>query len=516
MKKYNLHRLVTAAASNYSAFIIRMLIMVFLTRLLFLGLDTEDYGFWALLWSIFAYSLLLDFGYGTTLMKATSEVTVLQHWQHYNQLLSTVLINYLLIGLIIAVASVLLSWQLPRLFNFDASANEDYYRLALLVFGCGTGLVFPFGVFTEVLRGLQKFHLRNALLTLREVLNFIGMFYAIRQENPLVSMAIVAVASQLICNLLMAIACFKAMPKLSVSVRLYSTKINRSITRFSLLAYIITLASLICYKSDQIVISVFSTFTVVAFYHVALRWSEIYRMLASQMQDILAPMAAALNSEGSVNESQQLIVFSNKIITAIATAFVIPITFFAQPLLFIWLEIDNKDTLICSYILLFCTWFTVVFRHTSAQILLVSEHQKSLAIIAAVECTSNLLLSIYLIHLYGIIGVAIGTLLPSLLLGLLANIPLAGRFCHLSIARYLQLSFLSPIITGLITVTLTYGLIYTFEPQHLSSIIACSLIAIVFYVALFFFMGFNQQERNSAHHGLRDFIRSTHRSSSKR
>ena len=41
----------------------KILFSLALVRIMFLGISNEEYGFWALLWTIFGYSLLLDFGY---------------------------------------------------------------------------------------------------------------------------------------------------------------------------------------------------------------------------------------------------------------------------------------------------------------------------------------------------------------------------------------------------------------------------------------------------------------------
>ncbi|MCK4955996.1 MAG: hypothetical protein KAS49_00060, partial [Candidatus Cloacimonetes bacterium] len=56
--------MIVNTTSNYGKLILSIIVIVFLTRILFMGLSREEYGIWALLWSIFGYSLLLDFGFG--------------------------------------------------------------------------------------------------------------------------------------------------------------------------------------------------------------------------------------------------------------------------------------------------------------------------------------------------------------------------------------------------------------------------------------------------------------------
>jgi hypothetical protein len=47
-------------------------------RLLYQGLDAEHFGFWSLLWAIFGYGILLDFGFGYAAQKKVAELSVKQ------------------------------------------------------------------------------------------------------------------------------------------------------------------------------------------------------------------------------------------------------------------------------------------------------------------------------------------------------------------------------------------------------------------------------------------------------
>jgi O-antigen/teichoic acid export membrane protein len=148
-------RMLINTISNYGKMIIGIFVTIFLTRILFLGLSREEYGFWALLWSIFGYSLLLDFGFGTAVQKHTSECSVSGDWEKYNRVVSTVFFNYVAFAFLIVVFAVVLSFNIGSIFGFDA-ANESYFRQVLILFGIGSALCFPFGFFTEILRACKR------------------------------------------------------------------------------------------------------------------------------------------------------------------------------------------------------------------------------------------------------------------------------------------------------------------------------------------------------------------------
>ena len=55
--------------SNYVFLVFRLGLGVILFRLLYKSLSNEQFGFWALLWSVFGYGILLDLGFGFTAQK---------------------------------------------------------------------------------------------------------------------------------------------------------------------------------------------------------------------------------------------------------------------------------------------------------------------------------------------------------------------------------------------------------------------------------------------------------------
>jgi O-antigen/teichoic acid export membrane protein len=66
--------------SGYVRIVVRMGLGLVSFRLLFQGLDQEEFGFWSLLWAIFGYGILLDFGFGYAAQKRVAELSVKKDW----------------------------------------------------------------------------------------------------------------------------------------------------------------------------------------------------------------------------------------------------------------------------------------------------------------------------------------------------------------------------------------------------------------------------------------------------
>src|SRR5687768_3738772 len=95
--------------SNYVCIGLRMALGILVFRMLYQNLDKEQFGFWALLWSLFGYGILLDFGFGFAAMKRVAELSTEKNWEEISRVLSTVFYLYVVISAVVVVLMILCS-----------------------------------------------------------------------------------------------------------------------------------------------------------------------------------------------------------------------------------------------------------------------------------------------------------------------------------------------------------------------------------------------------------------------
>ena len=503
--------------SNYGKMITGILITIFLTRILFLGLSREEYGFWALLWSIFGYALLLDFGFGTAIQKYTSESSVSKDWDRYNRIVSTVFFNYAAFSVLILIFTFVLSANLQHIFAFSAQ-NLPYFRKVMIIFGIGSALSFPFGFYTEILRGLQRMHLRNLIQVSFTVLNFAGMALAIHQRWNLSGMVFVAIGTNLCASLSMMILVHRLIPAFRIRPRFYDRSLLKSVMGFSLYAYLITFTNLIILKTDQLVISIFGSVAMVAIYQISVRLTDTYQKFSGQFLDNLGPVSATLFAAGNKDKMTQVMLQSNRLMGIISTLLLIPLIVYVRPLLSLWLNLSHTAGLICAVILLFSMYILLFFRSSSVYVMLMANEHKILAKIALAEAAANLALSVLLIHKLpgilesfgifipdsAIIGVALGTLIPNLVFAFGFNVPKACRFASIPISRFYSTVVFRTLITGSLSLAFALALSYIHYPGKLILVLLYSALTALFYGILTYLLGLEKWERRQ----LDDFIRS--------
>ncbi len=489
-----------ATLSNYIHLIIKIIASLVLVRIMFLGMPRESYGFWALLWSIFGYTVLLDFGLGVTIQKKAAGFIAIQKKDKLSILFSTYLFVYGLIALLIIATSFTLAYTLEHLFMIENIAKLSEYRLTLIIFGVGSAIAFVLGFIEEILRGMHLLRIRNYINTLFVIINVLGLWLCVISEQPLYMFALVAVGVQILNNISFLFVIKKKLPSLKISKNLIDLKDVKSSMQFSLSAYLVTFSNIIIFRTDQIIVSAIAGVTFAGFYQIAARVSELFRQFATQFHESLGTKAAMLTQQKDQTAISMLLIDSNKVIAAIATLLFIPSYLLIDALLLQWLHLDDQSTIQVAQLLLISMYILVVFRSSMVQVLLMNNQHVQLMKVGIFEAISNILLSIYLVKEYGMIGAAIGTLIPNLLIALFYNIPTAIYYSEIRVTTYLK-EFLLPLMSALgLTLYLGEKLRHIIVPETFFTLCLDGLILLILFASLYSLLGFSKELKRFYQH----------------
>ena len=490
-------RLLRSALSSYGILLLRLLIGLLLTRILFLNLSRVDYGFWALLWSIFGYAMLFDFGFGIAMAKHVSQATVRGNWEEFNQRLNTVFFIACPLGLLLAIVTLVCAPLIPSAFRFDGAAETTTYQVTFLIFGLGTALSFPLGVFGEILRGLDRIPLRNNILAASLLSNFTLLALIVHWQLGLPYMAAAWVTTSLISNVTIASFVRRLVPEFRLSWRLFDRGLLRTTLSFSIFAYIVMVSSLIIVGTDQLVISSLLSVALVAPYQVVLRLSFFFRQLSVQILHALGPVAAALFESRDRDQLRDTLFSSGRIICGIATLMFPPLVIYLDTVLRIWLHLEDPAARLCGLFLLTATYLSVIFKSTTAQVMVMCKQERALAAATLVEALVNLILSIALCTLtdLGIVGVAIGTLIPVAVLSAVVYLPMTCRFASVSLSELMARTLASTLLPGLLSAATYYICYVAYPPQGVVELGLNAFPGAFMYLTSYFYLGLSAQER---------------------
>ncbi len=415
----------STTASGYISFVTRMLLGLVLFRMMFQNFSGAEFGFWALLWSLFGYGILLDFGFGFTAQKAVAEKTATGDMAGLSRLLATILWTF--IGMAVMLLVVFMLIREPFLSRMGVlAADRGEFGKAYIVFFVGLAVMFPLGLFPEILRGLQRIDIANWVGTLSTVLNFGFLYWGLTAGWSLSVLMGISVATSAFPNMVAAVFALRRLPGISFLPKFFDWSTVKAQMGFSIAAYLITFSNMLMAKSDQLVISLTVGVALVAVYQAGFKMGEMLGLFSVQLQQVLSPAAAAMHALDDHSGLQKLLLSSSRLTFFLVTPCYLLSAVYLEPLirLLTGMETVPIETWWVGQALLFAVFSSQLTNGCSKRVLMMCGDERRLLYISISDAVANVILSIILALKMGVLGVALGTMIPTTLVGWLWVVPL--------------------------------------------------------------------------------------------
>jgi O-antigen/teichoic acid export membrane protein len=416
-------------ATNYLSTIVRMGTGVVLFRLLFQHLTREQFGYYSLLWSLFGYAILLDFGLGFSVQKTVAQKSTTGDIGSINRLVSTIFWTFsALAAALLGLFLVIQPWFLVWIKVTHASTPE--FSAAYVVFFAAMAFNFPLALFPEMLRGLHRLDIVNWTLIGSQMLNLGLMVWALMGHWSFPAIVLISVGTTALPNLAALFLARHFLPGLSLHPRNFHFAEVRGILSFSLVAYLITFTNLIMLRADQGVISVTIGVAFVAVYQVGYKAAEMFGLFAKQVQEALSPAAAHLGGQNDHDGICHLLFQSSRFTILLTTPLYALCAAYLEPVIRILSGLKHIDasTFWVGQALLLATYSSMLTNSCPKRVLVMCGWERQLLKVSATDAALNFIFSLILVFPMGVLGVAVGTLIPTVLVGWFWMLPLTGKF----------------------------------------------------------------------------------------
>jgi O-antigen/teichoic acid export membrane protein len=415
------------AAANWAAFIYVAAISFFLSPFIVHKLGNEAYGVWSLLVSVVGYLGLLDFGVRGAVTRYVAKNHAKRDADQNTSIVSAAMLLYSVLGAIAIIISGIVAVALPKVFNIPEHLLHDS-QLVLVVSGVTVAVTLVGAVFGGVVTGLERFDINSGLEILVTTVRSIAVVLALKAGYGLVALGIIHLAGSIINGTGSWIATRKLYPELHFRFRIPLLPHIKTILSFSVFLSAIHIMGVLVYYSDALVIAAFMPVSAVTYFAIAGNLCDYAYKVAGSLSKMMMPRVSALTSVGS-DHVHDVVVGMARVAT-LATAPIASIFWFrGESFINLWMGTDygpvsGKVLMILSFLV----WLGGARFVAVSSIMGVSKHRYLIPALAF-EAISNLLLSIALVRPYGITGVALGTIIPSMLVTLF----LIPRYLKISI-----------------------------------------------------------------------------------
>ena len=484
---------VLSSLSNYMGKFINLISWFILTPFILRQLGDQSYGLWVLVGSITAYGLLLNLGITDAVTKYVAEFRARGEIQQARDVIATGLFLNTGIGLLLILVSVMLAPFLTNVFDVPATEETTATWLFLLS-GIGVGITIPCGIAIAVLRGLQRFDLLNVSGVIATLLTAGATVFVLLSHGGVIGLAIVGIVITLLIQMLNIWLIYQVAPELRFGWHRGNRSQIRTLFSYSSSLFVMTLGGYLESRSDEIVIAGFLPVASVTPYNLARRLSGLPQTLTEQFMMLLLPMASEMHAKQNWAQLRSLYIISTRVTLAIFFPIAVILVILSKAILTLWIGAVYAQYSYLVFILVTASLIDTSQWPAGFVLQGMAKH-RPLAIMTIVSGVANLTLSILLVGRLNLMGVALGTLIPTTIVCIGFVTPYAMRVIGAG-SKEMYARILRPVI--LPSVPMAMSMILLKEVIHPSSIFPLLLLAtvgILIYVAIYLLLKENDYER---------------------
>lgn len=430
---------------NWTAMILIGGTSILLTPFMIHTLGDSQYGVWVLVGAVLDYCGLVDFGMRAALHRFVGRFLGTGDAQALSATVSTALLITIVMAGGLAGVSMLVALALPRLFSASGVSDATFFRLVLL-YGLSLSVMLPARLLAAVLAGLQRFDLYNAGAMVTVAVRTVAIAALLSFGYGVVALSGIALGTALFSVLLNAVILRRHAPWLSLHWRHASRAVGRELLSYSKYAFLGTLGEYLRSFTDSIVIAKLLGVHLITPFSVAATLMAHFRTVVAGFSAPLMPIMSGLDALGDARGLRRLFLRSTRWCALLAFGIGGFLISSGGLLLSFWVG----DRFAGSYpvLLTLTVGYMLLLGQSPANVVVFARaRHRALAVWLLLEGLLNLLLSSGLGLHFGLLGVAAGTVLPMLLMGLVVQPAYAVRAVGLALGEYWRRGLLRPAAT---------------------------------------------------------------------
>jgi O-antigen/teichoic acid export membrane protein len=420
-------------STRYLALGVEMVVGMLVLPINVAYLGAAAYGLWMLTSTVTMYFSMVGFGFSYGMVKFVARYRAERNPQALNEILSSAFFVLAGLAVVTYVSAMIAATFLGSLFQLTP-AQVRLGQILLLVTSVHVAVGMTFGVFGGVINGFQRYDLNNIVGTVISLVTAAVNVAVLVAGYGLVELVVATTIVRVLAYWLYRANAYRVFPGLAIRAANFRLARLKEITPFGLHMLVIDGAHRINHSIDVIVIGVFLNTTAVAVWAVAQRLADAIHRVSIQLSDVLFPTVVDNDTAQRADRLQSIFVLG----TRLSLAMVIPIggtlILTATPLVDAWVGTAFSESALILQVLAF-TMIVRVGAATAGTVLKGCGEHRMVAVTNVVIAAVNLSLSLALVGTLGLLGIAIGTLIPVSLGCAVVLFPAGCRRVNLPLTR---------------------------------------------------------------------------------
>ena len=435
--------LVRSIASNWMTFLFSGGINFVVSPIIVRSLGETQYGAWALLISMVGYLGLLDLGVRSAVTRYIAKFHAGGDHERANRLYSAALRIFAVAGTVAVVLSFGMAALLGHVFNIPPELIGTA-RVVTVISGVTVAIALVSGVFGGVVIGLERFDYYNAIEIIISAVRALTIVTVLKTGNGLIALALVQLGAGLARGLANVWFSWKLYPQLHLSPRGWDRESAKLIFQFGLAASLLHVMGSLMLYSDSLVIGAFLPIGMITYFSIASGLSEYARSIVSGVSTTLTPRISALQAGGQQSDLQVALLTTARVSSLVVLPIVVTFVLRGASFIGLWMgpqyaELSGQILIVLSATLATLSGYQIV---TAA--MLGMGRQSGLIPVFIVEAVTNLVLSVIWVRAFGVIGTAMATMIPRVIISTLVGPWYVKRHLAMSLRKFWLHAFIQP------------------------------------------------------------------------
>ena len=342
--------------------------------------------------------------------------------------------------------------QIASFFNVPIEQKKDFISL-IRYFGLATGISFPVNVLGAAIVAREHFVANNIVSIVRSVLRSLIIVVLIDKGKGLSSLGLAPLISTSVGLIATIYLFYKYAKDISINLKFCNKLTFKKLISYGSFAFIIAIADILRINIDSVVIGKFLALEQVGIYGVAaLLLGYMVKFMVSTT-NVLSPRFSAIDGSNNTEELKKLFLKSIKISSTLAFGMSFFAICFGPKFIELWAGKGFEDA--GRVLIIISLAYAFALSQTPGiGLMYATNNHKYYAIFTILEAVANITLSIILVKHFGIIGVAIGTAIPMVIVKCFVMPYYVSKVIELNVLEY-AIQFKTAIIICIILTIIT-------------------------------------------------------------
>lgn len=387
-------------------------------------LGQAEYGLYTLSSSVTSYLSLLNFGFGSTIIRYICKYRSEGKKEEVRKVFGIFLILYGIMSAVVLVAGVVLSLSADVFFAKGLTPDEiSKLRILILIMALNTSITFPLSVYSSIVVSYEKFIFRRVVDILSTVLAPLSNLLLLFLGYGSIGMSLVSVTIHLLSIPIYVFYCTKRLD-ITPLFRKPKKGFIKELMSFSAFVFIGTIVDMLFWATDKVILGALVGSVVVAIYNVGATFNNIIAQLSQAVSGVINPKINAMVTLDGNNKKALSDVFIKVgrlqyIILALAVSGFIA---FGHPFIILWAGEDYGE----AYYIALLTMLPLVIpyiQNTGLSIVIAQNKHQFRAIVYLIIAIINAVSTYFIVPYMGGIGAALCSCISYILgQGIIMNI----------------------------------------------------------------------------------------------